>query len=379
MKEGEPICGDCFVTKKVKTEQRMVIVLSDGLGSGVKANVLGSMTASMAANFIVQHEPVQRTATAIMKTLPVDSERQMSYATFTIIDIRHDGETHIVEYGNPRCEIIGIDGVRTPERKKVYVDEFADESRVMFTFSFKAKKEDRIVFYSDGVTQAGMGSLNYPFGWEEGGVRTYLMNHLKDTPQISARDLVRKVVSHAVAKDYFAPKDDISCGVVYFRKPRKMLICTGPPYHNEDDARMADLLNRFDGKKVICGGTTARIVSRELNRDVKVGMVSEGGLPPSSKIEGFDLVTEGILTLGRVTKLLDELNSTTINGDGPAVEMIRQFFESDEIKFLVGTKINEAHQDPNLPVELEIRRNVVKKIVRLLEEKFFKEVTIQYI
>jgi hypothetical protein len=52
---------------------------------------------------------------------------------------------------------------------------------------------------------------------------------------------------------------------------------------------------------------------------------------------------------------------------------------ADVIHFLVGTCVNIAHQDPNLPVELEIRRNVIKKIIRILEEKFLKQVKVQYL
>ena len=104
--EGERICGDVFLSGKVKEENRIVAVLSDGMGHGVKASVLGTMTATMALNFTKEHKEPQKTAEIIMKTLPVCSVRKMSYSTFTIIDVEYNGDTTILEYDNPRCLLI---------------------------------------------------------------------------------------------------------------------------------------------------------------------------------------------------------------------------------------------------------------------------------
>ena len=95
-------------------------------------------------------------------------------------------------------------------------------------------------------------------------------------------------------------------------------------------------------------------------------------------MEGIDLVTEGILTLSRVERLLAE-DRREASPDNPADRMLQMLADSDKITFLVGTRINIAHQDPTLPVELEIRRNVVKKIKSKLERKWLKDVDIKYI
>ena len=94
---------------------------------------------------------------------------------------------------------------------------------------------------------------------------------------------------------------------------------------------------------------------------------------------GVDLITEGILTLSKVNDILKNYNNQMRLGKGPADRIVRMLLDSDKINFLIGTKINIAHQDPNLPVELEIRRTVVKRIARLLEEKFLKEVEMKFI
>jgi hypothetical protein len=102
-------------------------------------------------------------------------------------------------------------------------------------------------------------------------------------------------------------------------------------------------------------------------------------LPPVAEMEGIDLLTEGILTLGKVSSLLEQLTGNTIKGEGPAEQMVKLLLNCDSILILAGTQINNAHQDPNLPVELEIRRNIVKKIANLLEDKFLKTIEIEYL
>ncbi len=101
------------------------------------------------------------------------------------------------------------------------------------------------------------------------------------------------------------------------------------------------------------------------------------GLPPISKIEGIDLVTEGILTLTEALNVLE--GKQRFGNDSPATLLADFLLNSDEVHLLVGTKINEAHQDPNLPVELEIRRSLIKRIADVLEVDYLKEVYLRFI
>lgn len=378
--KGRPVCGDVFLSKKIKEENRLVMVLSDGLGSGIKANVLASLTASMAVNYTLLKEPIGRIAHTIMKTLPVDSERKISYATFTIVDIESDGETHVVEYDNPSYVLIRNGKVITPEKQSITLEECSVRRKVMYHSHFSAQKEDRMVIFSDGVTQSGMGTRQMPFGWGDKAVEKYILSELKKKPTRSATTLAKKIVQQAQNNDIYIAKDDTTCAVVYFREPRHLLICTGPPFHEQKDRYLASIVKSYKGKKIICGGTTAQILSREFGQEIEVGFnVGKSGLPPTSSMEGVDLITEGILTIGKVAEILEAHTSGDVIGDGPAVEIVHMLLQNDIIDFVVGTKINIAHQDPNLPVELEIRRNVIKRIVKLLEEKFLKEVRLQFI
>ncbi len=378
--EGERICGDVFVSTKIKEENRIICVLSDGMGHGVKANILATLTATMAMNFTREHKDFNTIAEIIMNTLPVCSTRKISYSTFTIIDIDIKGKTSILEYDNPLCTIYREDNEFDPKWEKIILQSEKNLGKELHVCSFYPKKEDRIVFYSDGIAQSGLGSKNFPFGWGVDGITDFILEIVKTSPNISAMKLAEKVVNRAVSNDHYHSKDDTSCGVVYFREPRKMLICTGPPYEEERDKMYGDAVRNFNGKKVLCGATTADIISRELGQPITDSFEFEDpDLPPVSYMDGVDLITEGILTLGKVTEILKNYNNTSRLGKGPADQIVKMLLESDEIHMIIGTRINIAHQDPTLPVELEIRRTVVKRIAKLLEDKFLKEVSTQFI
>ena len=377
---GELICGDVFLSKRIKEEGRIIAVLSDGMGSGVKANVLATLTASMALNFTIEHREVRKSAEIIMNTLPVCSVRKVSYSTFTIIDIEDDGTTTIVEYDNPTCTIMRGQELFDPNWDYIELESEQNKGKEIRTCKFQARREDRIFFWSDGIMQSGMGSKAFPFGWSEDGMRDYVKKLVKYTPFASSGKLAQKVVNMALQHDGEKPKDDSSCGVIYFREPRKLLLVTGPPFEDKTDFKFALKVQHFKGKKIIAGGTTAEVISRELALKFEAGLESDDpDLPPIAFMQDINLVTEGILTLGKVAKLLEHYNKDTRLGKGPADQIIKMLLESDKIHILNGTRINVAHQDPNLPVELEIRRTVVKRIVNSLEEKFLKDVDIEYI
>lgn len=379
-KHGHLVCGDAFLSRRIKEENRTVAVLSDGLGSGVKANVLATLTASMAVNFTLAKQQVERTARIIMETLPVDSERQISYATFTIADIEGDGETRIIEFDNPQWVLLRRGRAVPVERQSLGITLSDGTQRQMHIAHLHLGIDDRIVMVSDGVTQSGMGTAPLPLGLGDEGLQRLVEQQVEARPDISSHELAERVVRRALVNDIYRAQDDTTCAVIHCRRPRRLLLCSGPPFDERNDSLLADIVRRFEGRKIVCGGTTSLILARELGTEVEVGLeVDRSGLPPASRMEGFDLVTEGILTVGRVAEMLKNMRSTNIAETGPAADILRLMLDSDVIHLLVGTKINIAHQDPSLPVELEIRRNVMRNIALLLEEKFLKQVVLQYI
>lgn len=378
--DGERICGDVFLYRYIREEDRVIAVLSDGMGHGVKANMLATLASTMALNFTREHKDVNRIAEIIMNTLPVCSQRKISYATFTILDIESDGKISILEYDNPPVIVMHGDKYLDAAFSTIRLEKGRHAGKTLRKYTLVPKKEDRIIICSDGVTQSGMGSDDHSFGWERENIISYASGLIKGDISISADLLASKIVTMAHKHDAYKAKDDISCAIIYFRDPRKLLLCTGPPYEKEKDTELASKIRDFEGKVIISGGTTADIAARELNRTVTDNLVFEDPeLPPESFIQGIDLVTEGILTLQKVNEILKTYNNSVRLGKGPADKIVKLFMESDEIHFIIGTRINIAHQDPSLPVDLEIRRTVVRRIARLLEEKWLKKVTFEYI
>lgn len=379
---NERICGDVFLSKKVKEDNRTIIVLSDGLGHGIKAHLLATLTATMALNFTVEHKDVHKIAEIIMNTLPVCSERKISYSTFTIVDIAENGQTTIINYENPDCIILRGNEVFEPKWHMIEPEneQSVADIRKIKACSFNVLKGDRIVLVTDGVTQSGLGSGEYLFGFGWDNTRNLVEKLVTDKPVISASNLASKIINRVHSIDRLHSKDDTSCAVMYFREPRKLLICSGPPYTKERDDYLYEKVRDFSGTKIISGGTTADIIAAKFNITIKDTIeFDDPELPPVSYIEGIDLVTEGILTLSKVSLILQNYSDRTELGRGPADRIAKLLIDSDVINICVGTAINVAHQDPNLPVELEIRRNVLKKIASILEDKFLKEVVIEFI
>ena len=368
--------GDYFVSKRYPDEARLIAVLSDGLGSGIKANILSCMTATMLLRFIENQQiPIRQAAEIIMNSLPVCKVRRISYSTFSAIDVNDDGYAKIVEEGNPQFLWIRDNEVMEPPYEMIQSKTFTN--RKLKIYKIQLKLGDRLIFCSDGVTQSGLGGGRLKLGLRREGLIILVKDKLAEQPNISSSELSKYIVNQArnIETDR-NPKDDISACVLYFREPRESLIFTGPPYHQQKDKEYAEMFANFNGKKAIAGGTTANLISRELNRPITMDTtISIGKLPACSYMEGVDLVTEGILTL---TKTLEYLEAGTHDIDNAAGKLVEFLLDSDCINFMVGAKLNQAHYDPALPIEIEIRKNIIKKMACVLQDKYFKKVTVQY-
>lgn len=379
-KYGQSVYGDVFASKRLADEDRIVCVLADGLGSGIKANVLATLTSTMAMKYVSSEMDLREASEIIMATLPVCSKRQIGYSTFTIVDIRPDGQVKIIEYDNPSYTLLRGYRQDAVEKKIFKIETATTGVRELAYSSFKAGEHDRLVIYSDGVSQSGMGTSNMPLGWTQEAAGDFVEGVCRKNINISARDLAKEVVEKAWKNDDHKAKDDITCAVINFRRPRKLLVVTGPPYNEKNDSWLAGIVKDFQGKKVIAGGTTATIIARELNREVEIDLSGSClEVPPMSRMNGVDLITEGTLTLSKTMELLEKGVEIETLDDNAATRLIKLFLDSDMIEFVVGTKINEAHQDPNLPAELDIRRNMIKKMVRILNEKYIKEAKLSLI
>ena len=361
-KTGQGACGDDVRFMTVEKENRHLVALSDGLGSGVKANVLATMTTSMAIKFLESNVPMLEAVEIIMDSLPICEVRKIGYATFSLFDFRLGGKARISEMGNPGyIHLRGTEEIAPLKDEQIASSHWPDREVRKCEADFRAG--DRIIMCSDGVTQSGLGvRKDMKFGWRRSGVLKFAQGKIASDPDISARDLSAAIAREALFLTPGGCKDDISCVVCYLRHPRVMRVLTGPPFYKEHDADYARKATLGFDHVVICGGTTANIMERELGVKVKVKL---------------SIATEGILTLGRVLSALEQMRPPE-REPAAARAILERMMRHDRIEFVIGTKVNESHQDPNIPQDLELRRSVVKRIAAALEKNYRKKVTVDY-
>jgi hypothetical protein len=366
------------VSRKLPGEGRIVSVLSDGLGSGVKASVLANLTATMALRYTAAFRDLRQSAQTIMDTLPICEQRRISYSTFTILDLEDNGRTRVIEHGNPPVLVLRGAAPLPLPRAEITLERWHD--RAIGYREFEARLGDRLVFYSDGISQSGLGRRGFALGWGEERVADFLSRRIEAQADVPALELARQQLGQALENDEQRARDDMSCGVVHFRRPQRLLVVTGPPFCPERDAELAQTLETFSGRKAICGGTTATLLARHLNRPVTLLPGAwDAETPPAARMEGVDLVTEGALTLAQTASLLEGPGPLPAARDHPARALAALMVESDVVEFVVGTRVNEAHQDPAVPVELDLRRNIVRRIAATLESRYLKETRIRFL
>ena len=379
-KTGQAACGDDVRFETIERENRHLVALSDGLGSGVKAHVLATMTTSMAIRFLASNIPTLEAAEIIMDSLPVCEVRKIGYATFSLFDFRLGGRARITEMGNPGyIHLRGVEEVKPLVDETVVSEHWPDREVRECEADFQCG--DRVIMCSDGVTQSGLGvRKDMKFGWRRSGVMKFAQTEIAQNPEVSAHDLAAAIAREALPITPGGCKDDITCCVVYLRHPRIMRILTGPPFYREHDAEYARQALLGPDHVVVCGGTSANILERELGVKVKLNLAdmrSSGGLPPVGRMEGIGIATEGILTLGRVLGALEEKRPT--EHEPAAVRaIIDRMMRHDRIEFVIGTKVNESHQDPNIPQDLELRRSVIRRMATALERNYRKQVKIDF-
>ena len=377
-KHGEELCGD--KVEIVKTRDSDILILADGMGSGVKANILSTLTSKILATMLHEGAAIESCVETIARTLPICQERKVAYATFSILQIFHNGDAYLVEYDNPDCVFI--------RNKKIikYPYEVREiEGKKIHEYRFQVEKNDCFVLMSDGVIYAGAGEILDLQGWTWENMSEYTLKCTKET--LSASRLAA-MLSQACDDLYIQkPGDDTTVAVARVIERKVVNLFTGPPKSKEDDEKLMYDFMHMEGKKVVSGGTSSNIASRILHKEI-ITTVDRNNpdVPPMSTIEGLDLVTEGVLTMGRSLKLLkqyendefdveffDELDAN--NGASRLAKMLIE--ECTELNLFVGTAINEAHQESDLTFDLSLRMNLVEQL-KAVVEKMGKTVRVTY-
>ncbi|MBN2325290.1 MAG: SpoIIE family protein phosphatase [Spirochaetes bacterium] len=368
-KHGEELCGDSIAVSR--HQDSVTLALSDGLGSGVKANILATLTTSIAMHMLENDLPLGEVVQTLSETLPVDRVRNLAYSTFAIAKFQSNGPAWVVEFDSPSAMLL--------RRRKVvplvYEDRVID-GKMIHESVIDLEIGDWVVFVSDGVLNAGIGGV-YPLGWGWEQAAHFLEEHAHR--ELTATALAEKM-SEAVNGLYAgAPGDDVSIIVIKVRHKVVTNVFTGPPANRALDSEIVSKFLKRSGTHVVCGGTTGKIVSHHMGQPLVVDLnTMTPDVPPIARVEGIDLVSEGILTLTRVNDLLRsgvDKDTVKFNTDG-AANLIRFFLDADHIHFLVGHAVNPAHQNPELPNQLGIRMLVVQEIGEELRRRG-KEVSVE--
>lgn len=376
-KYGEELCGDNV--RITRTEDSVFAVLADGLGSGVKANILSTLTSTIISTMLTEGAAMEQAVETIVSTLPICSVRKLAYSTFSVLQIKDTGEAYLAEFDNPACIFI-----RNGELMELEMTDKEYAGKTVYESRFTVFPGDVLALISDGVVYAGVGSI-LNFGWTWESVAEWLRKESlkeKSAPRLAA------ALSQAVKELYMDKPGDDSTEMVARISPRQVVnMFAGPPKNKDDDPKMVRDFMTSSGKKLICGGSSANIVARVLNRSIETSLdYVDPLIPPIATIQGIDLVTEGVLTLSRTVEILQEyLDHETDsfyfkkldekNGAAMLAKILLE--ECTTLNLFIGTAINPAHQNPGLPSDLSIKLKLIDKLCGLME-RLGKRVTKKY-
>ncbi len=373
---GEQLCGD-HVDIVEQGDNSTVVVLADGLGSGVKASILSTLTSKIISTMMAEGLTLEDCVETIAATLPICSVRGVAYSTFTIIRIVDNKEAEIIQYDNPH--VILLRDFKNYEYPRT---EMTIGGKKLFKSTIKLRENDLFIAMSDGCPHAGLG-LSYNFGWKREEIIDFMevIAHVGYTAKTYATILVDEC-----NKLYgYKPGDDATACVIKVRQRVPMNMLFGPPSNRDDANRMMALFFSKEGKHIICGGTTSSIAAKYLGKPIKASLqYLSGDVPPIAEIEGVDLVTEGVITVNKVLEYAkDSLNENklyekwSVGRDGACLISRLLFEEATDINFYVGRAMNPAHQNPDLPINFNIKMNLVEELSRCLKQ-MGKKIKVSY-
>ena len=370
-KYGEELCGDSM--ELVRSEGGLIAVMSDGLGSGVKANILSTLTSRIAVTMLQQGMQLEQVVETVGATLPVCKVRKLAYSTFSIVKVLPDGTAYLAEYDNPALCFIRDGVLIEPDRKERFL-----EGKVIREAHLQLREGDWLISVSDGGVNAGIGGI-WNLGWSWERVAHYLERRSAETAD--AQELADDFC--AVCDKLYGgrPGDDTTILALRVRAKRRAFVMVGPPSDPAQDVAVVNELLAGEGEKIVCGGTTGNLVARELGAEVEVDLASAApGVPPMGIIEGIDLVTEGVLTLTGVRDRLKagvSARQLRYGVDGIS-RLAGAMLRADELRIKVGMAVNPAHQNAQMPQELAFKFQIIKEIGQLLEARG-KTVRVEYV
>ncbi len=376
LKHGEQLCGD-HIEIVEQGDNSQVIVLADGLGSGVKASILSTLTSKIISTMIAAGIRLEECVETIAATLPVCKVREVAYSTFTIIRLVDNEEAEIIQYDNPMLILL-----RDGKNFEIPTNTLNIGNKTIYHSKIKLQEDDIFIAMSDGAIHAGVG-LTLNFGWQRDDVISY-METFYDVG-FTAKTLTTILLDECNRLYGGEPGDDTTVCTVRIRKREPMNLLIGPPADRNDCNKMMSLFFSKEGKHIVCGGSTSTIAAEYLHKEIKPTLnFLDPEIPPTAEIEGVDLVTEGVITINKVLKYaqdyLENNESYTqwsYKKDGASQIARLLFEEATDINFYVGRAINPAHQNPNLPINFNIKMQLVGELADCLK-KMGKRIKVSY-
>ncbi|MDD6463907.1 MAG: SpoIIE family protein phosphatase [Clostridiaceae bacterium] len=365
--EGEQLCGD-HVDIVEQSENSTVIVLADGLGSGVKASILSTLTSKIISTMMAEGLSLEECVSTIAATLPICSVRGVAYSTFTIIHLINNETAELIQYDNPHVILL-----RNGKNYDYQKNELNINGKQIYKSVISLQENDIFVAMSDGCPHAGIG-LAYNFGWKREDIIEF-METFADIGY-TAKTLSTMLIDECNKQYGFHPGDDATACIVRIRKREPMNLLFGPPRNRDDCDRMMSLFFSKEGKHIVCGGTTSSIAAKYLGKPIRATLnFEQSDVPPIAEIEGVDLVTEGVITINKVIEyardVLDKnelYDQWSIKQDGASKICRLLFEEATDINFYVGRAVNPAHQNPDLPINFNIKMNLVEELSDCLKQ-----------
>jgi len=353
-------CGDVF--DSYRDASSTTLVLCDGLGSGLKANIYANMCCSRLIHLIKQGASIKKAFELVGKTMNDAWGKNTPFSVFTIARILNNGNTTIISYDMPPVVHIS-EGYASIIEGKISMWKKA----VVYEASLHLKKNEGIVLLSDGITQAGLGR-GLVNGWEAKGVANFL-NFWMEDPKPDPDLLVKAI--HQQAKGILGTEkgDDCSVAMAYNRKGITANILSGTPANIEDDEKFVNDFLSSEGIKIVSGGSTAKMLSRITKRPIEITDSGSSITPPIFKIKGITLATEGVVTLNQVFNILNE-NIDTDSDDSPVFEFADYLNVADKVIFWTGSSLNKEVEITELKQQgIRSRQVVVELITEKLQDK----------
>ena len=374
---GEELCGDHVDV--VSTEDgSTIIVLADGLGSGVQASILSTLTSKIISTMMAEGLSIEECVSTIASTLPVHDRHHVAYSTFTIINLVRNHTAELIQYDNPEVILIRDGDMTDYPMTELHID-----GKTIYRSTICLQEGDVFVAMSDGCPHAS-ADKTYNNDWKREDIGQFVAD--MSLVGYTAKVLCTMLIDECDKLYGYHPLDDATACVVRVRQRVPMNILFGPPADRDDNEKMMNLFFSKEGKHIICGGTTATIAAKYLRKplNVKSNQVMVPGIPPMSELEGVDLVTEGVVTMSKVLEYAqnylqenDSYEEWNYGHDGASRICQLLFEEATDINFFVGRAMNPAHQNPDLPINFNIKMNIVKELAECLT-KMGKHIRVSY-